>query len=1322
MKSVCPLLCLAFFLLTLLNIIKCDKLISKLTKHGDLDLVLLYDIGLIDDTENSHLNSLENIAELGKNLLVRNNKNITLSYITYDDINVDLKIESSNNDKVDNANKYDKYDKYDKYNYNNDKNIEEFQNKVLGTKLKSSYKNSAHLKALNYVGLKHFYNSNKESIKMVIMFMNTNGDYNMSDIKSSNYHAELNSIHYLFDRKNIILNIITKVAFKNYCHYIQQIGSNTNELLKCVLKNSFYNKSALTYEIQKYYDDISINAICHPWSQWSQCSVTCNMGYHFIKRNSLGYIQNSKSGLYKRKGRSCLEQRNLIIQECFNTSCDHSLDICDHLYMDISILLDDSSYITLESWNKYIIPFLRKFITHFNINHNQINFSLTTYSNHTYNWVDFSNILSKDKDKLLTYLEYFKFNFGSSTKDIKQAIQYMNDHVLNTNYQRNDAKKVMIIINSGEVDNKTVMLLPDILKNVKDTHNIQVYSICINNQNVENCKKLSTHSIEKDGSNYSYSFSNASDLRYNMFGIQKNICRNVVGKVRRKLRSGANMERGGSNGDEDDNKDEEKNSSIVQKEKSESDNKPDEQKEKGNISTSTEHNISVRMNDDIDDIYDDDDVYDDDIITHDNIRTYDDPVSQDNSTFENQNFMGRKKYDSKYTSKLSINSLGNINESNDSHNNYDYYDDDSLNQNKGFLKKNSIILKSLYNLNEDYVNNNINNNDNNSSTSRSGNNNCGNNNCGNNDIPHFKNMRKYNSETNIPSCSKNNKSSNGKLLNRLYNMLFRKKKKYRIKNIDKDSKKKVDKFIQNIKLLNDNNDDNNKIDEKDIEIQFDTLLNGIFDFLQDYDNSSVTTFNDSILDDDCDYFLNARSCGISLSNLPTCDKVNVESEIGGERDDDEDDEDDEGDEDDEDEEGDEDDDDNDDNGDDYDNNDNGDDQSNNNNENVGGDDDDDQSNNNNNNNNNENDDGDDHNDKNNDYISQYNLILKDKSHNDNNYMTNEHEQKMGGDKKENMDILSNEEDNISSKHNNDLQRVKRSLYLPENFIKDNYEKTKDIHISKKEDDNENNNSKVHINSQSKEENKNVVDNTIPCNNKNINEEDNDINNSIKIPHIGIFDKSKINCRNKKASKFDKIKRFNDKINNYNNPLITNLENKNEEIIVPKNNDDEKQKILFPIIKNDNPKETGEKYENNVVYEENNKRDINNNDMHNKDVEKLYKDKNSHHIKNKYDKGNLTENNEVMQRYSKDNDEDDEEYEHWHGHQHDTKYTPVYKYAASFTLAAILFLGLSLYYINNRKGKQIINAKASNDFPVYTNVKEVSCKEQNIETMNEMQWQ
>ncbi|ETW44280.1 hypothetical protein PFNF135_01529 [Plasmodium falciparum NF135/5.C10] len=329
-------------------------------------------------------------------------------------------------------------------------------------------------------------------------------------------------------------------------------------------------------------------------------------------------------------------------------------------------------------------------------------------------------------------------------------------------------------------------------------------------------------------------------------------------------------------------------------------------------------------------------------------------------------------------------------------------------------------------------------------------------------------------------------------------------------------------------------------------------------------------------------------------------------------------------------------------------------------------------------------------------------------------MTNEHDERKIK-KQENIDILSKEEDNISSNYNNELQRTKRSLDFPEIIIKENYENPKDIiHISKKEEANESNNSKGHINLKNKKEHNNVVDNVNPCNKQNINEEDNNINNSIKTARIGIFNKNKINCRNKKASKFDKIKRFNDKINKDNHPLITNVENKNEEIDVLQNNEDKKQKIL-PIIKNENAKETGQKYENNDVYEEHNKTNINNN------VEKLYKDKNSHHIKNQYDKGNLTENNEVTPIYSKDYDADDEEYEHWHGHQRDNKSTPVYKYAASFTLAAILFLGLSLYFINNRKGNKIVDAKESNDFAVSTNVKETSSKEQNIEIMNDTQW-
>ncbi|ETW33305.1 hypothetical protein PFTANZ_05976, partial [Plasmodium falciparum Tanzania (2000708)] len=331
--------------------------------------------------------------------------------------------------------------------------------------------------------------------------------------------------------------------------------------------------------------------------------------------------------------------------------------------------------------------------------------------------------------------------------------------------------------------------------------------------------------------------------------------------------------------DEDMKKDEyKKGYKDYKKDQSKNDNKTEERKDEGNISTSNEHHASEKTDDeDIITQYNEEDRHDN---SNDNIIIDDEPVGQDNSIFKNENFFwGRGKHDSKYTSKLSINSLGDINEYNDDYNNYDYYDDDPTNRNKGFLKKNSIILKSLYNLNEDYVNNNINN-DAGSTSSH-----CRNNNSGHNDIPHFKNMRKYNSETNIPCCSKSNKSTNKKLLNRLYNMLFRKKKKYRIKNMDAHSKKKVEKFIENIKFSKENNDDNRKIDEQNIEIQFDTLLDGIFDFLQDYDNSSLNAFNNSTPDDDFVYFSNTTPCGVSLMDFPIYDMENMEADVGGKRND-----------------------------------------------------------------------------------------------------------------------------------------------------------------------------------------------------------------------------------------------------------------------------------------------------------------------------------------------------------------------------------------------------------------------------------------------------
>ncbi|SBT77754.1 TRAP-like protein, putative [Plasmodium ovale] len=485
MKCVIPLLPLWGTLFLLICSVYANKsLIKKVTNRGDIDLVLLYDVGLKDNKERYHKEALGNIVQLGKNLLIEDKNNVSLTFITYDNIGVETRAKVSNNRSV--------ISPSDIISSNYDKNpFQYFKNAVLSTELKKQYdRDSLHLKGLNYVGLNHFLNSDdkKNVTKMVIMFINTDGIIPLND------KTDLNIINYIYDEKNITLNIITQVQYMSYCLYIHSIGPNTNELLRCVPKNSYYNKSILSYTLIKFYDDISTNAICSEWTEWSKCSVTCNMGYHFTRRESLDNITNTIEGLYKRKGKNCLEQRSLVIQECYNTSCDHSLDVCD-IELDVSILIGDSSNMSQEFWLKYVIQPIRKLIVHFNLSENLVNISLTSFSNKTYSWFDFTNSFSKNRDELLIFLEYWRYNLGGNGKHINNSLRYLYTNVMASNVTRPNAKKVVLIFTAGEVEDNAVEGVPETIAQIKHKYNANVYSICINNTNDSNCRKLSSTGI-----------------------------------------------------------------------------------------------------------------------------------------------------------------------------------------------------------------------------------------------------------------------------------------------------------------------------------------------------------------------------------------------------------------------------------------------------------------------------------------------------------------------------------------------------------------------------------------------------------------------------------------------------------------------------------------------------------------------------------------------------------------------------------------------------------------------------------------------------------
>ncbi|EDL46454.1 hypothetical protein, conserved [Plasmodium vivax] len=540
---------LPFFLFRLTQV-ESNGLIEKVTSQGDLDLVLLFDAGFKESKEKNRSKALENIVELARNLLVEGARRVSLTYVTYDSVGVQTRARADNGGAKEGSAASEAVtsaatsDATSPAAVNTNGSLDRFSKAVMQTKMQQSAQSSNHLKALNYVGIKHFYDADDTSTKMIIMFMSTEGVPERDE-------TELNMVHYLLDRKNITLNIISKVNLKSYCHYLHRVGPNTNELLRCVLKNSFYHRLILTYSLEKFYEDIATNATCSEWSDWSDCSVSCNMGYHFSKRNTLHNVGNAIGGKYKRTGKNCIDQRSLIIQECFETSCDHSLDVCD-IEVDLSLLVDDTSSMSQAFWLKYILKPIRNLIAHLNLSSKLVNISITTYSQETYTWVNFSSNLARNRDQLLLFLEYWRFNFGGPANNLKSALNYVHRHVLNANEGRPNAHKVLVIFNVGDVSNNAARGVKEVVRNIKLTYAADVYAICLNNTREGNCQAISgasavTHDAYEEevygegaanqgeatanppdeDAPYFYSYSNVSAFREQLTDIQKNICKNA---------------------------------------------------------------------------------------------------------------------------------------------------------------------------------------------------------------------------------------------------------------------------------------------------------------------------------------------------------------------------------------------------------------------------------------------------------------------------------------------------------------------------------------------------------------------------------------------------------------------------------------------------------------------------------------------------------------------------------------------------------------------------------------------------------------------------
>ncbi|SCM23600.1 TRAP-like protein, putative [Plasmodium chabaudi chabaudi] len=545
--------CIIYFLLAY-SFCENKSLIDDVTRRGDLDLVILLDIGndKIGNTNNlGSLSSntkrfkgiLNNIVELSSKLLSEDtNRNVKISFITYDSLYVQTKGILTNNARngvlgnredasVQNESAPKELAQEDGTLSTNASitskeptiKLEQFIKAVLKTKIdetNDSIVESNHLKALNYVGLKHYYNSNENTTKLIIMFINTDGN-------TFDEETDLDIINNLFDKKNITLNIVTKIQYLSYCHYINSLGPNTNELLRCIIKNSYYNKHMLSNSLVKIYKDIPVDAVCSDWDDWSACTTTCDVGVTYRRRTTITNIKNPINGLYKRKGKNCSQKKNYIINECFYKSCDNSLDVCDQ-EMDISLLVDDSSIIYSQSiWLKYFITPIRKMVSQFNMNNNLINISISSFSNKVYNWFDFTSPLASNRNKLLSFLTSWRYNLGGPTKDIIGALNFINNNnILNSNINRQNVKKVLIIINTGDIHDNNYN---EIIQKISNNYNLDIYSICLKNKNTQNCSALSIDSnyiLGNQKKKFFYSFEDMGGFNENLSLIQKNICSN----------------------------------------------------------------------------------------------------------------------------------------------------------------------------------------------------------------------------------------------------------------------------------------------------------------------------------------------------------------------------------------------------------------------------------------------------------------------------------------------------------------------------------------------------------------------------------------------------------------------------------------------------------------------------------------------------------------------------------------------------------------------------------------------------------------------------
>ncbi|ANQ05899.1 Uncharacterized protein PCOAH_00002130 [Plasmodium coatneyi] len=169
---------------------------------------------------------------------------------------------------------------------------------------------------------------------------------------------------------------------------------------------------------------------------------------------------------------------------------------CDNYY-DITLLVEESSFVQKDYWKKGTIPFLESMVRNARVSKDKAHMSIVLFARDPRVIVPFTDEVSQDKDKLIERVRAID-DVGTSPDTLyAYALEHTLEHVIFGEGTRKDAPKVVVLFYYGFDYGANKSLIPDVVEDYRQK-NIKLVIVGIALGNRDNAYLLGGCAIGDD--------------------------------------------------------------------------------------------------------------------------------------------------------------------------------------------------------------------------------------------------------------------------------------------------------------------------------------------------------------------------------------------------------------------------------------------------------------------------------------------------------------------------------------------------------------------------------------------------------------------------------------------------------------------------------------------------------------------------------------------------------------------------------------------------------------------------------------------------------